>query len=800
MLSPTDQRNLTFLSLSGDQKEMAAGRFSATYASTADDTARLLSYFDPDMTTTTRKFILGSSPAILFLEHRTFKVLSSPSITIDRDNRQTFTGHFGDKLIYPNPISISGDLAALDVLVLAKKPDDEEASLNAFFATHAVTETANNPDDPDVIIEFPFPDMSDNEDPHTTFATYHVARLPVTVPLPMGHGIDSASLDDEDAISQFFDALRSIAPHLAEWAQALIKTTDFWDDKSLSAADLFIPEFFLEGLSEPNPVQGTIYTLSKTVSISTPAGQAVVNRVESARNSNIDAWIKENPNTYHQLVGQFGASQQSVPPPPPTAQVSTVATIVKTRADKNDEVRMLKSKAILQLLLAREGTNSDGAPILIPGELDLSAEDLLQETPRNAFRNLLMLFRTKIETKKEREPMHLMYYSAHFPYIIINPIFTAAFLSGHWATEPIHKDDTSIGQNLGIFTFAPTKTNTAEHKRQLEETNSILGEDLVSASSSQRTKASLTLFDGGNVQFHSHALSTIANFHAAIAVIDNQDQAGSAVSTTCLQEAFSILAQPDMKQWVDRFARGSTGEHLPYALILDLHNSFIHLAKMITDPRWIRAVINNEEIPASAFEFFKATHSSVLAKWQKAVASDTLGPYVSAPSTWIAPKAKEHAKKSAKTTDASSPGNSSNTNRSGTSSGPDRRQQNARNSGSDPNLGLISAPDNIRNGPQMSSGKRLCMAFARKGKSCTNQSYSCPGAHVTLKNASLADLQTLDRWIADTANVSWANGRPFRLNEAQPATSTTPSAAPVTTPVSPDAAASRNPVPTTSES
>jgi hypothetical protein len=295
-------------------------------------------------------------------------------------------------------------------------------------------------------------------------------------------------------------------------------------------------------------------------------------------------------------------------------------------------------------------------------------------------------------------------------------------------------------------------------------------------------------------------LTTIANFHAAIAVVDNQEkagyQAGCAVSSICLQEAFSIFAQPDMKQWVDRFARGSTGEHLPYALILDLHNSWIHLARMITDPRWIRAVLNNEEIPASAIQFYKATHSSVLAKWQKAVASDTLGPYVSAPSTWISQKTKEQTKKSAKTNDASSPGNSSNTNRSGTSSGPDRRQQTARGSGSDPNLGLISAPDNIRNGPQMSNGKRLCMAFARKGKSCNNQGYNCPGAHVTLKHASLADLQTIDKWIADTANVSWATGRPFRLNEAPSATPTTTSTALVTIPVSPDTA-SRNPAQTT---
>lgn len=198
-----------------------------------------------------------------------------------------------------------------------------------------------------------------------------------------------------------------------------------------------------------------------------------------------------------------------------------------------------------------------------------------------------------------------------------------------------------LDRKLGVFTFAPTKTNTVEQKPKLEETLSILGKDLVSASSSQCTKASLMLCDGGNVHFHRQALTMIANLHATIAVVDNQHQTGSAISLTCLQKAFSILAQPDMRDWVDHF-------HLPYALILDLHNSWIHfLAKMITDPCWICAILNNKEIPASGLQLHKATHStSVLTtNWQKAGASDTLGLYASAPSTWISPKAKEQSKK-----------------------------------------------------------------------------------------------------------------------------------------------------------
>ena len=795
MLTPSEQRSLAFLSLSSAQKELAAGCFSALQAPTDDDTDRVSSYFDRDMTTTTRKFILGTSSSILFLENRVFKVISTPSMTIGRDSRQTITGHFGDKLLHPNPISISGDAATLDVLVVAKKSIDGTSVLDALMATtYSVTATIASEDPDTTPITFPFPQMGADEDPMVTFENYFVSRLPVAVPLPMGHGIDPVSIDDEGAIEPFFVNLHSISPYLQEWAQAMIKTADFWEGLSLSADNLGIPDEFLEGLTEPNPMQGTIYTKSMTVDMSTSAGKSVITRVESAKNQNIDSWISNNPTIYQDTAIRYSNPtpiQQEAAIPTPTLPV---ASIVKTQADKTNEARMNKAKASMQLFLVRPGTsNVDGTDILIPSALDETYEDLLQETPRNAFRNLNMLFRTNIEGKKEKDPMHLMYFSTIFPYVIINAIFTAALMSGHWATEPVHVESTSLGQTLGVLTFAPTKTNTAEHKRQIDETNSILGEDLVGASSSQRTKASLTIYEGGNVGYYAQALSTIANLHAAMAVCDGPDQSTPAISMKCLMEAFCFFAQPDMKLWVERFTRGTGGEHLPYSLILDLHNSWIHLARFATNPKYIRAVLNDEEIPASALAFYRATHSSVISKWQKAVASDTLGPYVSPPSTWVSPKVKEQAKKTPKQTDSSTPGGSKE--RSGSGGPPDRRQPGGtRAPGSDPNFGMIIAPDSVRNGPQLSSGKRLCLAFARKGKSCT-QGYNCPHQHASTRTALISDLQTIEKWVADTPNVTWATGRPHRLNET-PTGGTTPSTPPANPgqpPVTPDAVAPGGP-------
>jgi hypothetical protein len=89
---------------------------------------------------------------------------------------------------------------------------------------------------------------------------------------------------------------------------------------------------------------------------------------------------------------------------------------------------------------------------------------------------------------------------------------------------------------------------------------------------------------------------------------------------------------------------------------------------------------------------------------------------------------------------------------------------------------MVSAPDTIRHGPQLSSGKRLCLAFAVNGKSCPN-GITCSGGHTSFQNVSIPDLQLIDRWVTDTANVSWIGGRPRRLNDP-----TTTTLAPATPP------------------
>ena len=100
-------------------------------------------------------------------------------------------------------------------------------------------------------------------------------------------------------------------------------------------------------------------------------------------------------------------------------------------------------------------------------------------------------------------------------------------------------------------------------------------------------------------------------------------------------------------------------------------------------------------------------------------------------------------------------------------------------------MGMIQAPDTIWHGPQLSNGKKLCLAFAVKGKSCPNGFHNCANAHVSMHQVSVSDLQAIDRWVASTANVTWYPRRPFRLTQA----TTT-----ATSPVTPVTSTTANPV------
>jgi hypothetical protein len=193
------------------------------------------------------------------------------------------------------------------------------------------------------------------------------------------------------------------------------------------------------------------------------------------------------------------------------------------------------------------------------------------------------------------------------------------------------------------------------------------------------------------------------------------------------QRSFFFVGQTNMQDWIERSSvRGGPGEHLPYALALEIHTSLLPLITFATKLEMFRKVINNKDIPVSALAFYKATHANLICHLNAACAGDNLGNYSSPQSTSWVPFQKQkdqNKQKQQKTGGDSSPSGgarpSGNKNRSGCN-GPNTAT-----------VGIINVPMHIRNGPSLSGDQKVCLSFVCKGDTCTlRRAY--PNTHMTV--------------------------------------------------------------------
>jgi hypothetical protein len=88
-----------------------------------------------------------------------------------------------------------------------------------------------------------------------------------------------------------------------------------------------------------------------------------------------------------------------------------------------------------------------------------------------------------------------MAYVMRFPLAAINIAFSSALQKGQWLDQPIQAEGLLLGQNLALLSFAPSRTGSADYKRQWEETNMVFNEDMVEMS--HHTKVGTKLFNAG---------------------------------------------------------------------------------------------------------------------------------------------------------------------------------------------------------------------------------------------------------------------------------------------------------------
>jgi hypothetical protein len=260
-------------------------------------------------------------------------------------------------------------------------------------------------------------------------------------------------------------------------------------------------------------------------------------------------------------------------------------------------------------------------------------------------------------------------------------------------------------------------------------------------------------------------MATIANLYVTLKVAKKPGQASKALIFQSLKEIFSLLAQTNMRDWIEcSSVRGGPGEHPPsYAPALEIHTSLLPLVTFATKSEMIRKVINKEDIPTSALAFYKATDAKLLRRLNAACAGDNLGNYSSPPSTWVPfqrlneDQNNQNKQKQQKTGgDSSAPGGARPSSDTKRSSGTGL---------STATMGMLNAPTHIWNGPSLFSGQKVCLPFVRKGDTCT-LGRACPNAHMTPRYSLVPDLMILDGWVTCTNGAEWA-AKPAKLAAAQ---------------------------------
>jgi hypothetical protein len=166
--------------------------------------------------------------------------------------------------------------------------------------------------------------------------------------------------------------------------------------------------------------------------VASTEGKAVLTRIEVAKKTNMETWFGNNQEVYQALLSAITPQVNALMHAVPTAVSPQAIVKTQTRADKQEEGCVLKGATITSLILVREDDNDEGAQILLTRELNQSLEDTLSETPRNACKDYVQLFRSKIKHMRDSPAVGsgAMAYVMRFPMTAINVAFSLALQKG----------------------------------------------------------------------------------------------------------------------------------------------------------------------------------------------------------------------------------------------------------------------------------------------------------------------------------------------------------------------------------
>jgi hypothetical protein len=378
----------------------------------------------------------------------------------------------------------------MTILLISNDPFDP-SSLHELGAQHYITDTFTDTEtneDGELLnnVTFPLP-----LDPHGALANaeqYKLAALPVAIPNPSGHSLESVSLSNEPILTAFLEQLQDVSQRHAEWAAAIVLSTQLYDGKSLHLHEPTIPLAFKEGLTDEN-YKSDIFVIASPVTSSSIEGRHQLHRTTVVRNINIDRWFEANQPVYNQHA-QHVIGSNTNPAPTPALGTLVPPVVYESLRDRSAKHNIARARTITRLLLAREGTSDSGDKIIVPGNVSATFEDAINDTAPRALRYFTEQVSSIIQARNgSMDSAHNL--MANFPLVLLTPPFVATATNGYWSTLSLQQEATTVGQNLNIFSFAPVSTSTAEHKRQLDESTTVLNEDQIGLANNQRTKATL---------------------------------------------------------------------------------------------------------------------------------------------------------------------------------------------------------------------------------------------------------------------------------------------------------------------
>jgi ribosomal protein L31 len=235
------------------------------------------------------------------------------------------------------------------------------------------TDTETNDEDGKLLNNVTFPFPLDLNGVLTNREQYRLAALPIAIPLPAGHSLESVSLTDEPSLTAFLEQLQDVSQKHAEWAAAIILSMQLYNGKSLHLHEPTIHPAFTEGLTT-NEFTDDIFVIASPVTSQSIEGRNLLQRTIAVRNINIDCWFEAHPDVCGQHAHCYAleANPNLVPPLAPNAPAPPV--VYKSLKDRSVKHNIARARTITQLLLARMKTNANGDKIILPGTVSPTFE------------------------------------------------------------------------------------------------------------------------------------------------------------------------------------------------------------------------------------------------------------------------------------------------------------------------------------------------------------------------------------------------------------------------------------------